>query len=374
MTIEEITAFVETVLRKRFHDVLEKQKIDGSSDRKLNFACPICGDSQKKVSKKRGNLYLDTKHYKCFNDGCMAYMSLSEFVAKMSRAHGIMLPSFVLEDGFKATPTPKKTENQLIRFLTSDTSQLVTISEVINRFSLKRLDMVPDTSIAYQYIKSRYLHLIKDYGDFLYTDSQDNKVFIFNFDKRSGKLLGFAMRTLNESISQKYIIRSYTDLTQIFSQLGISKQLVDDANFLNNYFNVLNIDFSKPIRITEGQFDSMFIDNAIATSGATKARSIFAELGAKSATQVIFDRDKAGKTQMMNFIKQGYSVFLWNKAIGDLKKKYSTKDDLLNLTKVKDINDLFKFLQTRDTNHSIEKFNVWINGYFSESIFDLGYL
>ena len=374
MTIEEITAFVETVLRKRFHDVLEKQKIDGSSDRKLNFACPICGDSQKKVSKKRGNLYLDTKHYKCFNDGCMAYMSLSEFVAKMSREHGIMLPSFVLEDGFKATPTPKKTENQLIRFLTSDTSQLVTISEVINRFSLKRLDMVPDTSIAYQYIKSRYLHLIKDYGDFLYTDSQDNKVFIFNFDKRSGKLLGFAMRTLNESISQKYIIRSYTDLTQIFSQLGISKQLVDDANFLNNYFNILNIDFGKPIRITEGQFDSMFIDNAIATSGATKARSIFAELGAKSATQVIFDRDKAGKTQMMNFIKQGYSVFLWNKAIGDLKKKYSTKDDLLNLTKVKDINDLFKFLQTRDTNHSIEKFNVWINGYFSESIFDLGYL
>lgn len=374
MTIEEITAFVETVLRKRFHDVLEKQKIDGSSDRKLNFACPICGDSQKKVSKKRGNLYLDTKHYKCFNDGCMAYMSLSEFVAKMSREHGIMLPSFVLEDGFKATPTPKKTENQLIRFLTSDTSQLVTISEVINRFSLKRLDMVPDTSIAYQYIKSRYLHLIKDYGDFLYTDSQDNKVFIFNFDKKSGKLLGFAMRTLNESISQKYIIRSYTDLTQIFSQLGISKQLVDDANFLNNYFNILNIDFSKPIRITEGQFDSMFIDNAIATSGATKARSIFAELGAKSATQVIFDRDKAGKTQMMNFIKQGYSVFLWNKAIGDLKKKYSTKDDLLNLTKVKDINDLFKFLQTRDTNHSIEKFNTWINGYFSESIFDLGYL
>lgn len=374
MTIEEITAFVETVLRKRFHDVLEKQKIDGSSDRKLNFACPICGDSQKKVSKKRGNLYLDTKHYKCFNDGCMAYMSLSEFVAKMSREHGIMLPSFVLEDGFKATPTPKKTENQLIRFLTSDTSQLVTISEVINRFSLKRLDMVPDTSIAYQYIKSRYLHLIKDYGDFLYTDSQDNKVFIFNFDKKSGKLLGFAMRTLNESISQKYIIRSYTDLTQIFSQLGISKQLVDDANFLNNYFNILNIDFSKPIRITEGQFDSMFIDNAIATSGATKARSIFAELGAKSATQVIFDRDKAGKTQMMNFIKQGYSVFLWNKAIGDLKKKYSSKDDLLNLTKVKDINDLFKFLQTRDSNHSIEKFNAWINGYFSESIFDLGYL
>lgn len=374
MKIEEITAFVETVLRKRFHDVPEKQKIDGTSDRKLNFACPVCGDSQKKVSKKRGNLYLDTKHYKCFNDGCMAYMSLGEFVAKMSKEHGIMLPSFLLDEEFKPAVSPKKTENQLIRFITSDTSQLVTITEVINRFSLKRLDMVPESSKAYQYIKNRYIHLIEDYGDCLYTDSQDNKVFIFNFDRRSGKLLGFAIRSLDPDAERKYIIRSYTDLTQIFSQIGLARQLVEDANFLNNYFNILNIDFSKPIRMTEGQFDSMFVTNAIATSGASKARSIFADLGSKSATQVIFDRDKAGKTQMMNFIKQGYSVFLWNKAISDLKKKFSSKQDLIDLTKVKDINDLFAFIQERDPQNTIENFNNWLNGYFSESIFDMAYL
>ena len=55
MRIEEITAFIETLLRKRFHDVPEKQKIDGETGRKLNFACPICGDSDKKVSKKNSN-------------------------------------------------------------------------------------------------------------------------------------------------------------------------------------------------------------------------------------------------------------------------------------------------------------------------------
>lgn len=374
MKVEEITAFVETLLRKKFHDVPEKQKIDGSSDRKLNFACPICGDSQKKVSKKRGNLYLDTKHYKCFNDGCMAYMSLAEFVAKMSREHGIMLPSFLLEESYEPVVKVKKTENQLIRFITSDTSQLVTLTDVINRFSLKRLDQVPETSAAFQYIKHRNLTLIQDYGDCLYTDSQDNKVFIFNFDRRSGKLLGFAIRSLDPNSDRKYIIKSYSDLREIFSQMGLSGQLIEDANFLNNYFNILNIDFSRPIRMTEGQFDSMFVRNAIATSGASKARSIFADLGAKSATQVIFDRDKAGKTQMMNFIKQGYSVFLWNKAIADLKRKYNQKADLIELTEVKDINDLFNFIQARDPENSLDSFNDWLDGYFSDSIFDMAYL
>lgn len=374
MKIEEITAFVETLLRKRFHEVPEKQKIDGTSDRKLNFACPICGDSQKKASKKRGNLYLDTKHYKCFNDGCMAYMSLAEFVAKMSKEHGIMLPSFLLEDGFTPIVKVKKPENQLIRFITSDTSQLVTLTDVINRFSLKRLDQVSENSRAYQYIKGRHLHLIEDYGDCLYTDSQDNKIFIFNFDRRSGRLLGFSIRSLDPNSDRKYIIRSYSDLREIFSQMGLSRQLIEDANFLNNYFNILNIDFSKPIRMTEGQFDAMFVRNAIATSGASKARSIFAELGAKSATQVIFDRDKAGKTQMMNFIKQGYSVFLWNKAIADLKKKYNDKLDLIEMTKIKDINDLFSFIQVRDPNTTIDSFNDWLDGYFSDSVFDMAYL
>lgn len=373
MKTEEITAFVEILLRKRFHDVPEKQKIEGDNPRKLNFACPICGDSDKKVSKKRGNLYLDTGAYKCFNDGCMAYLPIGEFVAKMSKEHGIMLPSFILEGEFKAAPV-KRVENQLVRFLTSDTSSLITITDVINRFSLKRLDMIPEESRAYQYIKGRCLDLIEDFGDCLYSDSSDNKVYIFNFDKRSGKVLGFSIRSLDKNAERKYIIKSYTDLSQIFYQTNLSKALVEDANFLNNYFNILNIDFSKPIRMTEGQFDSMFITNCIATSGASKARSIFANLGAKSATQVLFDRDKAGKTQMMNFIKQGYSVFLWNKAISDIKKRFSSTEDIMAITQVKDINDLFCFIHSRDEDYTVEEFDDWIGECFSDSMFDMVYL
>ena len=373
MRREEILQFVETLLRKRFHDVAEKQKIDDDNNRKLNFACPICGDSEKKVSKKRGNLYLDTGAYKCFNDGCMAYMTLAEFVAKMSKENGIMLPSFVLEAEYKPVKQ-KREDNQLVRFLTSDTGSLITITDVINRFGLKRLDQIGDTSRALSYLNGRDLTLIQDFGDCLYSDASDNKIFIFNFDRRSGRLLGFSMRSLNPDAERKYIIKTYTDLANIFLQKDLPKQLIEDANFLNNYFNILNIDFTKPILLAEGQFDSLLLDNCIATSGVSKARSIMSSLGAKNGIRIIFDRDKAGKVQMMNFVKQGYSVFLWNKAIGELKRSSQSSQEFIRINRIKDVNDLFSFLRQKTPDYTLQAFNQWINSNFSETVYDLIYL
>jgi guanylate kinase len=129
--------------------------------------------------------------------------------------------------------------------------------------------------------------------------------------------------------------------------------------------------------MTEGQFDSMLLENAIATSGASKARSILLNLGAKEASTIVFDRDKAGKAQMMNFIKQGYSVFLWNKAIGELKRRYSSEDDIIELSstqRVKDMNDLFSFIHKRNPEYTVQDFNDWVNKHLSDSVFDLAYL
>lgn len=372
MKLTEVVAFVELLLTKRFPDSQEKQKIDTGDDRKLNFACPICGDSQKKSSKKRGNLYLETRAYKCFNDGCMAYMSLTEFVAKMSRRFSILMPTFVLEDG-DPTLKVKRTDNQLIRFLTSDTSKLIRITDVVNRFSLKRLDQ-QEGGDALEFLKRRHLDRIPDFGDFFYTDSSNSKVYIFNFDRKSGKVLGLATRSLLENVDRKYIIKSYTELSQIFVQKNLEKNLVDDANFLNNYFNILNVDFSKPILVAEGQFDSMLLDNCIATSGVSKANSILHNLGSKSGVKIIFDRDKAGKTQMMGLIKQGYSVFLWNKALNELKKSYPDQQSLIDMQQIKDANDLFSFMCKKEDDFDIDDFTVFIRGHFSDSVLDMIYL
>ena len=65
-----IKDFIKDVLKKRFSDNKIKQTLDDSDSDKLNFACPYCGDSNKDSSKKRGNFYLSSNTYKCFNDGC----------------------------------------------------------------------------------------------------------------------------------------------------------------------------------------------------------------------------------------------------------------------------------------------------------------
>jgi hypothetical protein len=244
----------------------------------------------------------------------------------------------------------------------------------VNRFSLTRLDLVSEDSETFQYIKSRGITLIPDYGDTFYCDRLDNKVYIFNLDKRSGKVIGFAIRYLDPKAERRYIIKSYTDIKQIFEQHQISQNLVQDANYLNNYYNVLNLDYSQPISLTEGQIDSLFIKNCIATTGVSKATSLLHDLGQKGSIRVVFDRDKAGKTQMMSLIKQGYSVFLWNKIIADIKKTNFSAEDFIKIEKLKDINDLFSFKLKTDETLTFSQFNSWLNGYFSESVFDLFYL
>jgi len=371
MKVNELASFIEKVLIKSFPNNPIKQKIEGDFERKLNFACPICGDSQKKSSKKRGNVFLDTGTYKCFNDGCMSYMALGEFISLMCKKYDILLPDLILDSSIQYK-IQVNSENHLLRFLTSDTSKLIKITDVINRFSLVRLDQADENSEAFRYIQNRDITQIDDFGDCLYSDFADNKVYIFNLEKRTGRILGFSIRNLDQDADRKYIIKTYTDLKTIFSQYDISNELLSDANFLNNYFNILNIDFSKTVSLTEGQFDAMFINNCIATSGVSKAMSIIKDLALKSKIRIIFDKDSAGKNQMLSLIKQGYSVFLWNKVLTEIQRKF--KSDYYSIKKIKDINDLYSFISERDDDYSVHEFNVWINDFFSESVFDLIYL
>ena len=59
---------LEKILKKNFSNTY-RQKIDTYPDR-WNFCCPICGDSVNDNRKKRGNLYLNSMSYHCYNCGC----------------------------------------------------------------------------------------------------------------------------------------------------------------------------------------------------------------------------------------------------------------------------------------------------------------
>ena len=61
-----IKSKIQEILNKA-HPESQKKYIKDNPDY-LNFSCPICGDSQKQMNKKRGYLYFKNMMYICFNE------------------------------------------------------------------------------------------------------------------------------------------------------------------------------------------------------------------------------------------------------------------------------------------------------------------
>jgi len=368
---DAIIGLVHQILQRRFSDNIIKQQIDSSDAKKINFACPICGDSQKKASKKRGNIFFKSSTYKCFNDGCMEFMSIRKFISLFVRKYNLTPDLTVFDEPIQIKRA--NSTNTLVRFLLSDKEKIVSITTLINRFDLRRVDELTEDSAVFRELERRCITHTEDYGDLIYSDSSDNKFYIFNMDLKSGKIIGFAIRKLDPDVSIKYIIKTYDDILKACNVLGIDNNTIDDCNELGNYFNVLNLDFSKPITIAEGQLDSMFINNCFSTTGVSKAMNILESIGEKKNIRILFDRDKGGKKEMIKLINSGYKVFLWNKLIQDLKKKWKSEEDNKDIHNIKDINDLYIFFNKRKS-ADLDSFNELINKYFSSSVYDIVFI
>jgi hypothetical protein len=369
-----ITGFIQDLLKKRFPADRLKQQVYESGD-KLNFACPYCGDSKSDSKKKRGNLYPDRGFYKCYNDGCGVKADLTKFISKFSLKYSLGVPDLKSKEVKWEPQTTKKKRGSLIELLISRNASdhLLRIDYLIDRFSLTSCNEVDPDSQVGQFIKKRNLQDTPAFNGCSYFDSRDDKVYLFNIDLRSGKVLGFAIRRLAEDlIGPKYLIKNYSELKKNGLIRGIGDDVLSDIDTINNYFNVLNVDFSKPIMVTEGQIDAMFLNNSIATTGISKSRLLLENLLSKSNTLILFDSDEAGKKQSIELIKRGYRVFLWNKALAEVRKEYSA--DYRNVRLIKDVNDLFTFMKSHDSELDFQQFNDFILSNFSESPLDLIYV
>lgn len=373
LTGYNIHQFIKDVLKKRFPEDRFKQEVYESGG-KINFACPYCGDSKSDSRKKRGNLYPDRGFYKCYNDGCAVKTDLPKFISKFSLKYSLGIPDVKAEVKW-APQTSKKKRGSLIELLINKqaTDHLLKIEEVAHRFSLTPCSEINlDTELG-QFIKNRSLDTLLAFQKCSYFDSREDKVYLFNLDQRTGKILGFAIRRIGENMAgPKYLIKNYSELKKNGLIRNVEDDIITDIDSINNYFNVLNVDFSKPIMVTEGQLDAMFLNNSIATTGISKSKLLLENLLSKSNTLILFDSDLAGKTQSIDLIKKGYRVFLWNKVMADIRKKYNS--DYRNVRLIKDVNDLYLFMQKHDPLLTFDSFNEFVLQYFSESPLDLLYV
>lgn len=346
-TIEVIKGKIQNILNKKFaNDSYIKKKIDVYHDR-LNFSCICCGDSLSDIRKKRGNLYLDTLVYHCYNCGCHMGINtlLHRFGEDLSNEDKIVVHEIQQNN--------KKFEK---RSSSSQSSMSFTLLEKVGvpkMILFKQLGIISpykNTRVS-EYLKGRKIN-IQDWKYFAY-DQMSDELYILNLSPND-RVIGFQIRQLNpNSIKSRYISKRLTrmyadvfnkDINHIVETLLMRESLgekyiqeedgieniVFNLDRLSGIFNIMNVNLSQPLTIMEGPIDSLAVTNSIALQGASKQLDEFFD--EVENVRYIFDNDKTGKEMSLKKLKNHKKVFLWGQYLNMIHTKL----------KVKDLNDLQK--------------------------------
>jgi transcription elongation factor Elf1 len=290
-------------------------KFKRKKDYLWNFRCPICGDSQSNKNKARGFVFpmknkggQSSLVYKCHN--CGASMTLPHLMEKLD-------PRLYKEYLFE-----KFAENNTTRIDTKKVRRIVSNKPT---FTPKVLDtLTPISKLnnnhpAKEYLLNRKLPI----KDLYYTDqfkqwtnsvkpetfedtSLDEPRIIIPLNDKEGNTFGYQGRCLSSTSELRYITI-----------------LLDDTR--SKIFGLDRINFNKTIYITEGPFDSLLLDNAVAMAGSDITDC--ADLYDRRCVYVYDNepRNRAITDRMSKLIDTGQYVVIWPPLVSE---------------KYKDINDM----------------------------------
>ena len=254
----------------------------------FNFRCPICGDSQKHKNKARGYFYQvkTNTNYKCHN--CGASMSFNNFLKQIDSTLHKQYTMEKFKEGFTG-------KNFVV-----DEPQLEFTKPIFRKkIDLPRASEVP---VAKNYLEKRNLNASQFYFATKFkewtntqkhtfdTIGRDESRIIIPMYDTDKNLIGFQGRSLGPN-SVKYI----------------TVMLQDEAPKL---FGLDKIDDTKPIYITEGPFDSTFLENSVAMCGSDLDIGSFGW----SSYIWVFDnepRNREINNRISKVIDRGEKVVIW---------------------------------------------------------------
>lgn len=343
--VATVVSRLQNVLNRVFPDNPAKRRIKIYRDR-ISFAAPCCGDSAHDNYKKRGNIILEGRFknlYKCFN--CGTCMSLPNFFRQYGEK--LSLP----EIGYlSANKVDISTFHTAIGI--DSVNYLYDIGEIekyaVDRELFKnrlKLSECSDKNHGHDYLVSRRQF---DFRKFLFSVSAD-KLFVLNLTP-AGNIIGMQVRRFGDS-GPKYKTYNLQKIHDMIMCDGVS--VPDTVNSISMLFNILLVDCTRIVTVTEGPMDAFLLKNSVALCGASKNAEFPFE------HRYIFDADATGRKHSIERMKDGYSVFLWDKYIADA-----------NLPKKRkwDINDIVMYAVKN--NISLPS----IEGYFSDNDLDLIFL
>lgn len=337
--IQELVEKLNIILKKEFPGNPQKQRIKIHRDR-ISFAAPCCGDSATNSSKKRGNIILEGKFknmYKCHN--CGACMSLNNFFKKYGQTLSLEAITYIADHAAELSPGGKIFGEMLYNI---SLAEQYAIDRIWFREAF-RLQECNAGGPAYVYLVNRRQY---SFQKFLYSASYE-LLFVLNLTP-GGKILGMQVRHLNPNHNgPKYKTYPLSKIYETFLKQEIV--IPDEIDTISTIFNLLCIDYARPVIVTEGPMDSFLIPNAIALCGAGK-RIIF-----PFKCRYLFDSDQEGRKHAIEYLEAGNEVFLWEK----YKREHNIPD-----RKKWDINDLYIWAEKNNVKLSR------LDGYFSDDTLD----
>jgi hypothetical protein len=350
MQIDKLEESIRIILAKEFKNDHNKQIIYKAGNR-LNFSCPYCGDS-KDGKKKRGNFYLDTLAYKCYNGGCGIYKNSTNMFKDFSVYDTFSddekdeMKSIIDTNHAKHKSSYGKIDISF--FFDNDISDILIDRDAF--MAKLRLQEISGSSIN-RYVTRRYQKPDRKFA----WDPKKEKLFLFNLTP-SNKILGLQVRNMHSiNGSSKYLTYKLSGIYE--KLLGIKDiEILEKARSvdpISNVFGIGDLDFGLEVTVFEGPMDSWLWPNSVGMCSIENRFPFDIE-----NKRYWYDWDKAGIGKSMELLGNGETVFNWGKFLEEN-----------NITKNRkwDLNDLV--IHLRKLGKKIKR----LDQYFTNDILDIGY-
>lgn len=342
---DKVKSGIQLILKNNFPNDLERNRIYSYGSR-LSFCCPYCGDG-KDPKKKRGNLYLDTLSFKCYNGGCGIFKNLNFFLDDFG------LSDFLSSDE-RSLITTLSRENSVRRKVRSTVDHFISENYkdvIISRESLKeKLGLTECTGLIQKYLEDRNQRVD---SKFLWNQSRRN-LYVLNLTADEKSVIGLQIRNMSRKTgSSKYYTYKLSGIYKKLLKMETPEIILkaEEVDPVSTVFGFSIVDLDSMITVFEGPMDSFLCPNSIALCSINNPFPF--EVDNK---RWLLDGDQVGRDKMRDLLLKGDTVFLWGRFI---------KENNLPERDKWDLNDVVNYVRSEGV--KIKK----LDNYFSNNKWDL---
>ena len=263
-----------------------------------NFRCPLCGDSQKNITKSRGYIYAKKNNYFYMCHNCGTSTSFYNFLQQVDPT---LLKEYALErykNGDDNRSNSKK----------PDLEEFKTKTPVFKeKLTLPAISELPDDHYAKQYVINRKIPEDR-YSELYY--AEDYKKFVESMKIEKDGLIDNDPRLVIPFYDEDKNLVAFQGRALGNSKLRYITVKIDRDNY--KVYGMDRIDKEKKILVVEGPIDSMFLENCVATADSNLPAAT--KIYNKADIVLIYDNEPRNKDivrQIEKAIEEHYNVVIW---------------------------------------------------------------